>query len=267
MIWIGMVIALIGLGIIYKVWFPNLHLYRPAFPVEWREFLERNVKFYRHLDVAGKAKFERDVQDVMRRGRIEGIRGYHPDKETRLLVAAGFATIFHALIKRVPTFRDSIIIYPGKSFSEDYRPKSGNIAGMAIAHGPMMLAADSVRCGFDKAQDGFNPVLHELAHYLDFDLTRERIADDTPMGLTPPQFEEWQKVRAKELKKLRRRESPLREYALQADGELFACAVEIFFENPGPLKVKSPELYSLLRSYFKLDPSQIYAKKEQALLP
>jgi hypothetical protein len=126
--------------------------------------------------------------------------------------------------------------------------------------GPMILAADSIIRGYNHKKDSFNPVLHELAHYLDFDLDTRSVADDAPMGLAPEQLQEWHDVRDMELEKLDRKESPLSDYAMSDTGELFACAVEMFFENPEPLKSKSPELYGLLRDYFQLDPLALYSR-------
>jgi len=250
----------IGLMIIFRTWFPNLHFTQLTFPEAWRDFLKRHVEFYCRLDAEGKKKFERDVQEVMRRKNMEGVKGFEPTERHRLLVAAGIATLFHAMTKHAPAFRRPIIIYPGKGFSEDFKPHKGRIAGMAMPKGPMILAADSIIRGYDHKKDSFNPVLHELAHYLDFDPDTRSVADDAPMGLAPEQLQEWHDVRDMELEKLDRKESPLSDYAMSDTGELFACAVEMFFENPEPLKTKSPELYGLLRDYFQLDPLALYSR-------
>jgi Mlc titration factor MtfA (ptsG expression regulator) len=258
--WIILAMAGIALVLIFRTWFPNLHRTRKPFPQEWRMIIDCYSTFYRYLDAAGRAKFERDVQEFMRDARVEGIKNFQPDERTRLLVGIGFATVFHALVGRVLLLRRSIIIYPGRSFSEDYKPLSGKIAGLAIPRGSMILAAESILLGFEKPRDGFNPVLHELAHYLDFDVYNMRdVSDDAPMGLTPAQLERWQTVKVAEWEKLEKQVSPLREYALEDNGELFACAVEMFFEDPEPLRDKSPEFYGLLRDYFKLDTCRLYS--------
>lgn len=260
MTWFTLLAIFIGLMLIFRLWFPDIHFTMLTFPGDWRKFLHDHVRFYRCLDPQGRKKFERDVLDVMRRRNMEGVRGFEPTERHRLLVAAGIATLFHANVRRAPAFRRPIIIYPGKCFSEDLKPRRGRIAGMAMPMGPMILAADSIKRGYDREKDGFNPVLHELAHYLDFDLDDTKVADDAPLGLAPEQLQEWHGVRDRELEKLKRKESPLNDYALSDTGEMFACAVEMFFENPGPLKSKSPELYGLLRDHFQLNPLALYAR-------
>lgn len=254
------IVAGIALVFILRTWLPLLRRLRKNLPDEWRLMLESYSKFYCRLAPQGRAKFERDVLEFMRDARVEGIRGYRPDERTRLLVAIGFATVFHALVDRVLLLSKPIIIFPGRSFSEKFKPNSGNIAGMAMPRDSMILADESIRLGFEKPRDGFNPVIHELAHYLDFDVfSMSGPCDDAPMGLTPGQREVWQEVKVAEWEKLQRKESPLIPYALSDNGELFACSVEMFFENPGPLKEKSPELYALLADYFKLDSARLYA--------
>ena len=267
MTWFALLAVFIGLVIIFRLWFPNIHFSLLTFSREWRDFLERHIEFYRCLDPYGRKKFERDVLDVMRRKNIEGIKGFEPSEKHRLLVAVGIATLFHAMAKHAPAFRRPIIIYPGKGFSEEYKPHKGRIAGMAMPIGPMILAADSIRIGYDRKKDGFNPVLHELAHYLDFDLDSETISDDAPIGLTDEQLKEWHKVRDMELDKLTNKKSPLNPYSLSDSGELFAVAVEMFYENPGPLKNGSPELYQLLCDYFRLDPLEIYSRRRLPTKP
>ena len=261
MMWMIMGMALIVAVFLFKVWFPNVNLYRPAFPIKWREFLHEQVKFYRHLDEAGKAKFERDVQDVMRRGRIRGEPGFLPDEELRLLIAAGFATVFHALAARVPIFKDAIIISPGDE-PMDIEPMPGRIAaamdGTPWKWGPMYFSAGSIRLGFEKPNDGFNPVLRRLAQYLDFELKGFEM-DDIPMGLDPSRLRKWRQVRDVELEKIRRHDSPFSKHCLKNEGDLFACAVEMFFEDPEPLRAKSPKFYSLLCDYFKLDTCRLYS--------
>jgi MtfA peptidase len=268
MTWFVLLAVFIALVLIFRLWFPNIHFSLLAFPPEWRKFLEGHIEFYRCLGAEGRKKFERDVLDVMRRKNMEGSKGFVPSEQHRLLVAVGIATLFHAMAKRAPAFRRPIIIYPGKGFSEDYKPHKGRIAGMAMPRGPMFLAADSIRIGYDRKKDGYNPVLHELAHYLDFDLGSMTVADDAPVGLTAEQLEEWHQVRDRELNKLKNKKSPLNPYALSDSGELFAVAVEMFFENPGPLKAGSLKLYQLLCDYFRIDPLELYSRcgRDQALV-
>jgi Mlc titration factor MtfA (ptsG expression regulator) len=46
----------------------------------------------------------------------------------------------------------------------------------------------------------------------------------------------------------------LRRYAAQNPAELFAVAVENFFERPDLMSRRHPELFAALRNIFRIDP-------------
>jgi Mlc titration factor MtfA (ptsG expression regulator) len=266
-----MVFLLVG-GAVLSVWIWRRRR-RDKVPPAWQDFVQGRVSFYRCLDETGRKRFIKHLVQAMDSLKFEGIRGYEPDETIRLMVAAGFATFFHGMAEELPRFRQPLIIYPGKRFSQDYEPGRGDIAGQALEGGPMLLAAQAVREGFDRPHDGFNPVLHELAHYLDFDREGEDLdpdsawefeadegVDDLPTGLSPEKRREWRQVWEEEWEKARRGQSPFEAYAFSERGELFAVAVELFFEDPGRMKRLSPRFYTLLSDYFALDTFALYGR-------
>ncbi len=44
------------------------------------------------------------------------------------------------------------------------------------------------------------------------------------------------------------------------EAELFAVAVEAFFEQPNKLEKRDPELYSMLREYFNQDTAMLFTR-------
>ena len=48
---------------------------------------------------------------------------------------------------------------------------------------------------------------------------------------------------------------PLRPYAATNPSEFFAVATESFFDRPLDLRAAEPELYDVLRSYYRQDPA------------
>jgi Mlc titration factor MtfA (ptsG expression regulator) len=48
-------------------------------------------------------------------------------------------------------------------------------------------------------------------------------------------------------------------YAATNPAEFFAVATERFFERPWDLKMKHPEIYEMMREFFKQDPAARYA--------
>jgi Mlc titration factor MtfA (ptsG expression regulator) len=94
--------------------------------------------------------------------------------------------------------------------------------------------------------------LHEFAHQLDFSY-------DLTSGIDPDSGEAirrdaWTKTLAKAYRRLDKslgnsRSSALDDYGAEAPAELFAVAIEAYFETPSPLKQQYPELYAQIDTF------------------
>jgi Mlc titration factor MtfA (ptsG expression regulator) len=223
-------------------------------PRAWRETLESKVPFYAGLSGDAKRRFEDDVRIFLSEQNIVASQGAKLDDDTRLLIAASAATLGHGLPDwEWPSLRD-IVVYP-RSFDSEYRSADGGeIAGMVHAQGPILLSQSDLRMGFARPRDGHNVALHELAHVMDFTDGR---ADGVPGELGWVATAPWIALMANRLDRVRkrRRSSVLRDYAGTNEAELFAVAVEAFFEKPRELRDKDPELYAMLSEYFAQDPA------------
>ncbi len=235
-------------------------LAQTPFPDAWREVLERRVVYYERLDEAGRRSFEFDIQVFLDEQTIYAPAnggGVVPvDDDTRVLIAASAAMLLHGRPDlEWPTVRD-IVVYPTK-FDDDYTIGEGNIAGMVHAQGPVLISKRDLVHGFRRAHDGHNVALHELAHVLDFGTGS---ADGLPKGLEFVSAAPWVEVVADRLKTVRRKKyrHVLRDYAGTNEAELFAVAVEAFFEQPTKLQKRDPELYAMLREYFNQDPAELF---------
>ncbi len=228
-------------------------LLRAPFPARWREVLEAQVPFYQRLDGAGRRRFENDVRFVLAEHRFEGVDGVVATDELRLLVAAAAAMLLHGRPGwELPAGR-SILLYPG-SFDERYVATGGPILGQAHGQGPLIFSVPSLRHGFADPGDGENVALHELAHALDFEQAR---ADGVPAQLAPRAVGPWLRLLHRERDRIFTGESALRDYAASSEAELFAVAVEQFFEAPRELREKSPQLYEALAQFFAQDPASV----------
>jgi Mlc titration factor MtfA (ptsG expression regulator) len=115
----------------------------------------------------------------------------------------------------------------------------------------MLLSRKQVRFGFKKS-DGTNVAVHELAHVIDM---ADGFADGAPsVWATLPG---WDAVVRDRIKRVRRggKQAPLRAYAGTNEAELFAVAVEAFFETPDKLRARDPALFERLMVLFNLDPA------------
>lgn len=223
------------------------------FPSNFRALLERRVPFYRRLSDEGRARFEDDVRIFLAEQRIYGVHGATVDDEARVLIAASAAMLGHGLPEWEWTDLRDIVVYP-KAFDDSYDPHAGGgIAGMVHAQGPILLSRSDLRHGFSRPKDGHNVALHELAHVMDFGDGR---ADGVPADIDWVASAPWIETVADRLRTMRKKRGakPLRAYAAENEAELFAVAVEAFFEQPELLAERDPELYAMLAQYLNQDP-------------
>ena len=221
------------------------------FPAAWQEVLDERVAFYRRLTAVGQARFRDDVAIFLAEQRFFGPQQSPVPEDIRVLIAAGAAMLGHGRPGwEWPTTRDIIVHLT--NFNEDYEPGDHHdIAGMVHAQGPMLLSRKQVRLGFKKS-DGTNVAVHELAHVIDM---ADGFADGAPsVWATLPG---WDAVVRDRIKRVRRggKQAPLRAYAGTNEAELFAVAVEAFFETPDKLRARDPELFERLMVLFNLDPA------------
>ncbi len=224
------------------------------FPEAWRRALIRCVDLYPKLSDEARQRFEQDVRIFIAEQRIYGPQGAEVKDEVKVLIAASAAIMSHGLPGwEWPNLRD-IVVYP-TTFDADYEVGEGHtIAGMVHAQGPIVFSARDLKHGFCKPHDGLNVGLHELAHVMDFATGR---ADGVPSGMEWVGTAPWIEVVAERLEKIRTRQGRrvLRDYGGKNEAELFAVAVEAFFEQPKGLRRKDPELYEMLSEFFGQDPA------------
>jgi MtfA peptidase len=227
---------------------------RKPFPEEWRAMLKKQVPFYSRLSDMGKRKFETDIHMFLSEQRIFAVRGQRVSDEIRLLIAASAAMLGFGMSDwEWPDLRD-ILVYP-TGFDENYDlEESFPIRGMVHHQGPIIFSENDLKMGFLKPGGRNNVGLHEMAHVLDM---ANGHADGVPVGMNWMVTAPWIKVMSDRIQKIRRGECRkiLKEYAGVNEAEFFAVAVEVFFQQPKALKQHDPELFQLLKSYFRIDPN------------
>ncbi len=156
----------------------------------------------------------------------------------------------------------AVIVYPEEFVPErevmgedgvvwtEHEAKSGE----AWEQGPIILSWADVEAGMQR--DGYNVVIHELAHKLDM---REGTANGCPLlhaGMSPKR---WTDAFAGAYDDLCRRvddneDTPIDPYATESPAEFFAVVSEYFFERPDLLHADYPEVYRQLRAFYRQDP-------------
>ena len=113
------------------------------------------------------------------------------------------------------------------------------------------------------ARDGHNLVLHEFAHVIDF--ADDGIAQSIPVSPHAPNYEEWKRTVDDEHQRLMSVYESGKNYAIRAYGgyesvqgdkpEIFSCATSAFFERGSRLRRESPQIYSMLKRFYGMDPA------------
>ena len=159
----------------------------------------------------------------------------------------------------------TIVIVPDVFTGEHAEVDSAGVAheweedksGESWDQGPVVLSwKDVEESGWG---DGYNVVIHEAAHRLDLldgEMNgRPALHDGMSAG-------EWLAVFSAAFADLSRRASAKRRrmrldpYAATDDAEFFAVSSEYFFEQPELLETEYPDVYRLLRAFYRQDPAR-----------
>lgn len=228
-------------------------LARRPFPASWRDWLTRHIPYYGTLDDSRRHRFERDVRFFLSEQRFERVGEGEITDELRLAVAGGAALMLHGRPDWEIPGRRTVLFYPGV-FDDTYRDsRDASFSGMVHAQGPIILSVDAVHQSWEDPRDGYNVVLHELAHLFDFG---DEVADGVPSLVDPASLPAWQRLVRREMARIRSGRSMLDEYGAVNPAEFFAVAVEQFFERPVRMRRQHRDLFDALSAFFALDPRE-----------
>ena len=252
-------------------WFRDHHraeVRRRPFPVEWENFVRTNVTHYRMLDEAEKAELRAMVQVFIEEKHWEGCGGLELNDEIRVTIASQACLLQLGLPHDYYRNVQTILVYPSTVVPPERHPGVFEIVnapvsspvpvlGQAFLQGPVILVWDAVLHGARHPEEGHNVVYHEFAHKLDM---LDGAADGTPVIADRTQFAEWVAVCSKEFLRLRRltgegKKTFLDAYAATNETEFFAVATEEFFDRPVALNKHAPDLYRVLKAFYRQDPA------------
>jgi Mlc titration factor MtfA (ptsG expression regulator) len=157
----------------------------------------------------------------------------------------------------------TVIVYPDEFVPErEWMDKDGVVwvarevkSGEAWQQGPVILSWADVAAGTER--DGYNVVIHELAHKLDM---RSGEANGHPPLHSGMSDTAWARNLSAAYADLSRRadrgeETALDPYGAESPGEFFAVCSEAFFELPHMLRDEYPEVYAQLAAFYRQDPA------------
>lgn len=246
-----------------------------VFPDAWEAVLRENVPYYRYLPPEVQAELRGHVQVLIAEKNFEGCGGLTMTDEVKVTVA-GYASML--LLHRDATYYprlSSILVYPDAfvarqdfvEFSDDLDVmdvmdeedvrigESWDTGAIVLSWKPILQSAR----GQGTAQ---NVALHEFAHQLDLE---DGVTNGVPDLDDDEAYDDWVRVMGGAYEALwkdieQNRLTFIDEYGATHPAEFFAVLTETFFLRPHTLQRKHPEVYNVLRAYYRQDPAAILPK-------
>jgi MtfA peptidase len=235
-------------------------------PRPTQDLLMRHSAHYRRLPPDVRQEFNRQVQVFLTDKQITPVET-RLTAEARLLVAASAVTLTAGWPGYTWDPLREVLVYPDH-FDRDYQFASTRSAdgepaaelepdpimtGQAHAWGVVVLSHPALKASFAATgQPASHVGFHEFAHLLDLSRTD---FDGVPSYLPDDAVRRWNGLIEHERERLERGDSVLDPYGLSSPPELFAVAVEAFFQDPVAVARGHRDLYEFLASYFNQDPA------------
>ncbi len=257
--WISLPLAALAAWALYRLLTQKARnrarLRRLPFPPQWEVVLRRHVVFFQTLEPAEQARFRQETQIFIGEKRITGI-GTQVDDTVRVLTAASAIIPIFGFPHWEWHQISEVLIYPNR-FNEDFEFKDADgrqilgMVGTGAMNGVMILAKPDLLQGFRNPGDKRNVGLHEFAHLVD---KSDGSVDGVPeVGLGRNFIGPWVELVRREMQQMAAGNSDLNPYGLTNEAEFFAVATEYFFEKPGLMRRKHPDLYGMLARVFRQD--------------
>ena len=232
---------------------------------EQRAIVLRNVPYVSTLSDEDQRELEGHMQVFLAEKRFEGCGGLAMTDEIRLTIAAQACVL---LLHRETDYYSglgSILVYPSAYVVKGTRQKLGDLVvesdqvrvGESWVRGAVVLAWDAVQRGASNSHDGHNVVLHEFAHQLD---AEDGAMNGAPDLGRPSSYSAWARALGAEYQELLARVAAhqpgdIDAYGAISPAEFFAVVTEAFFEKGARLRAKHPDLYEVLRAFYRQDPA------------
>jgi hypothetical protein len=226
-----------------------------------RDFLEDRSTPYRSLGGQLRDEFEAQVAGFVAHKRITGC-SIEIDRADRLLVAASACTLSCGWRDFSWDRVTEVLLYPD-DFDRDAHTPAGDeelgdgseVSGEAHPWGTIILSLPALDLSFDDPDDGYHVGYHEFAHILDFSSSLgNEGAGGLPEGIGEGDARALSAALLDARRHLEKGQSPIDDYGLESDSELWACSVEAFFERPHALFKRHGQLYESLSRLFAQSP-------------
>ncbi len=249
-------------------------LMKAPFPSGWDDIIRRNIVHDSMLDDTERKNLREMIRIFIAEKTWEGCGGLELTDEILVTIAAEACLLILNIPHNFYENVETIIVYPSDVVLPQRMPgffeittepleTMGPVSGQAFHQGPLMVVWDAVMESIRHPGSGYNVVYHEFAHKLDM---LDGTADGTPRLRDRGEYRDWVKTCSSEYLKLltdvkKGRQTFLDEYGATDEAEFFAVATEHFFDQPVQMKKSAPELYRVLKDFYRQDPAGRMGKR------
>ncbi|MGB5986060.1 MAG: M90 family metallopeptidase [Desulfobacterales bacterium] len=239
------------------------------FPSLWEDIIRRNVAHYCMLDDVQRAHLRALIQVFIAEKNWESAGGLELTDEIRVTIAAQACMLLLGLPHDYYRNVETIIVYPSTVIPPPRKPRffentpalvalEHPIIGQAFHQGPVIIIWDAALRGGRHPESGHNVIYHEFAHKLDM---LDGAADGTPPLRDRAEYRDWVLTCSREYLRLKHdilkgKKSFLNAYGATNEAEFFAVATEQFFDQPRSMREHAPDLYRVLKEYYRQDPAE-----------
>ncbi|HPB50857.1 MAG TPA: zinc-dependent peptidase [Myxococcota bacterium] len=222
---------------------------RQPFPEEWRVYLTNYLACYRHMPEEWRGRYERMVRIFIAERHWIPAAGMQITDEVRVVIAGCAIRLVLRLDLSYYDRLTEIVVYPFVYRHND--EKGVAILGEAHHWGTVVLSWPAVVAGLTDPCDGHNTAIHEFAHVLDRDAGN---FNGMPVLRSRRDYGPWASVLGYHYQRLvdghPDETSVMRYYGATNPAEFFSVATEAFFETPGMMRTRLPDLYRELKRFY-----------------
>lgn len=227
---------------------------------EWRACLARSALFTRLVPTEA-VRLREFAARFLAQKSFSGAADFEPDAGQRLIIAAlACLPVMHLGYDWLCAC-SGVIVYPGgfRVRREHHDEHSGvvtegddELIGEAWERGPVVLSWADIERDLLHPFDGFNVVIHEIAHTLDM---LDGAIDGMPKLPAAISRREWVEAMQPAYDALVRdveggRDTLIDPYAAESVDEYFAVTSELHFSDPATLLSAAPAVASLLQRFY-----------------
>ncbi len=236
------------------------------FPKRWQFIIRKNFLIYKSLPKVLQARLKGHIQVFIAEKQFIGCQGLELNDEIQVTIAAiASLLLLNERGEYYPKLR-SILVYPTAYTVEttqafgDYviEESKESRLGESRSKDLVVLSWEQIKYDLNHWQDGHNVILHEFAHQLD---QESGIANGVPILPGKQDYLNWAQFFTTEYQRLiadvkNGKKTVMDSYGATNPAEFFAVATETFFEKSQQMERDIPNIYNLLKKYYKLDPAR-----------